>query len=92
MSETEERLALKERLQTARKAAGFETATSLAEFLGVSQQRYSNWDNGTYLPNDIIELRKLCDALDITCDYLLLGRSQGLSRTTYARIERLRAG
>jgi transcriptional regulator with XRE-family HTH domain len=91
MTESQERQALKERLQAARVAAGFETASALAEFLGVSQQRYANWDNGVFLPNEIGLLRQLCDALDITADYLLLGRTQGMSRTTYAKIGRTKS-
>jgi DNA-binding XRE family transcriptional regulator len=88
-SENAERAALRERIQAARVAAGYETATELAAVLGISQQRYNNWDNGLFLPNEVGLLRRLCDALDVTADFLLLGRTTGLSRTTYAKISRL---
>lgn len=86
MTESEERAALVERLRAAREAAGYRTQQSMADVLGISQQRYSNWENGGYLPNEVRLLRRLCAALDVTADYLLLGSTAGLSRTTYTKL------
>ena len=67
-SETDARQEMAERLQAARVAAGFRTQTAMAEFLNISQQRYGGWERGEWLPNEVLLMRAMCDALDITAD------------------------
>jgi DNA-binding XRE family transcriptional regulator len=48
---TEVMSAFSKRLQTARKAAGYETAKEFAEALGVEENRYRHWERGSAQPN-----------------------------------------
>jgi DNA-binding XRE family transcriptional regulator len=86
-TETHAREAFSERLAAAREAAGFPSKQAMADFLGISQARYGTWERGEGMPNSITLLRHLCDALDVTTDYLFFGRTAGMTRTTYARLK-----
>lgn len=85
-SETEFKEMFAQRLVAARIAAGFESKQAMADFLGVSQPRYGSWERGEGLPNSIVLMQQLCDALDVTTDYLFFGRTAGMTRSTYARL------
>lgn len=85
--ETDAREAFAERLVAARETAGFASKQAMADFLGISQARYGTWERGEGMPNSITLLRHLCDALDVTTDYLFFGRTAGMTRTTYARLK-----
>jgi DNA-binding transcriptional regulator YiaG len=65
------------RLRAARKAMGFHTARQFAAMLGVDEKALSGWERGARLP-DVPMLARLCDALGVTTDWLLLGRAAGL--------------
>jgi transcriptional regulator with XRE-family HTH domain len=88
LTETEERQAFAARLAAARIAAGYDTKAEFCRFLGVSTARYQFWEDGSYLPNEIGILRRICAALDVTADFLLLGNTNGLPRTTYTKLFR----
>jgi transcriptional regulator with XRE-family HTH domain len=51
----------------------------LARQLGLGQPRVSSWENGEELPDTPGGWRDLCDALGVPSDYLLFGRTAGLS-------------
>jgi transcriptional regulator with XRE-family HTH domain len=74
---TEER-AVGKRIAAARKRKRLLQA-DLARQLGLNQQRISSWENGEELPNTPSRWRDLCDALGVSSDYLLFGRTAGLS-------------
>jgi transcriptional regulator with XRE-family HTH domain len=63
-----------QRLRAIRKAQGFETANSFAEFLGVSGQRYGNIESGEY------ELSK-------EIAFIIVDRVPGISATLYQRLK-----
>ena len=67
-----------ERLIRAREARGFKKQADFARRLGISQNRLYTWESGRNYPN-VQELPLLCDTLDVTIDYLYLGRTRGLS-------------
>lgn len=62
-----------ERLKTIRIDRGL-TQAQLASILGVGRAAIAKWESGTREPRLQI-LVKLCDALDVSSDYLL-GRTQ----------------
>ena len=59
----------KERLKEVRKEQGF-SQKEVAEMVGVSASCYANYEQGTREPSLSI-LAKICDALDVSSDYLL---------------------
>jgi len=61
-----------ERIAAARRAAGL-TQEQLGERVGVTRQAVSKWEAGTAMP-DALTAARLCDALDVSADYLLLGK------------------
>lgn len=61
------------RLITARKAKGISQET-LAESLGISRQAVSKWETGESKP-DLDNLTALCTQLDVTMEYLCLGKT-----------------
>ena len=73
-----EELAVGKRIAAARKRKRLLQA-DLARQLGLNQQRISSWENGEELPNTPSGWRDLCDALGVSSDYLLFGRTAGLS-------------
>lgn len=56
-------------IKNARKAKGF-TQIELAKIVGVTQGNLSAWETGRWEP-EIDALKKLCEALDCSADYLL---------------------
>lgn len=64
-------MGFKERLVQAR---GKLSQTALGEMLGSSKQTISHWENGRYEPN-ITQIQKICDVLDCTAEWLVMGRS-----------------
>jgi len=63
-----------ERIAAARRAAGL-TQEQLGERVGVTRQAVSKWEAGTAMP-DALTAARLCDALNVSADYLLLGKGE----------------
>jgi len=64
-----------ERLTLQRKAKGLNQEALGEAMGGMSKQGISHWETGRYEPN-IAQLARLCEVLDCTADWLLLGKSQ----------------
>ena len=62
-------------LKEMRKEAGYTQAT-MATLLHISQQTYSDYENGKTFPDETV-LIKIADTLDVSIDYLL-GRTDDL--------------
>ena len=56
-------------IKNARKAKGL-TQTELAQIVGVTQGNLSAWETDRWKP-DMDSLKKLCEALNCSADYLL---------------------
>jgi transcriptional regulator with XRE-family HTH domain len=63
-----------ERLTQQRKAMGLNQEALGEAMGGMSKQGISHWETGRYEPN-ITQLARLCEVLDCTADWLLLGKS-----------------
>lgn len=63
---------LNERIAAVRKAAGL-TQEQLGELVGVTRQAVSKWESGQTVP-DTITMGRLCLALHVSADYVLLGK------------------
>lgn len=63
---------LKDRIAAVRKAAGL-TQEQMGELVGVTRQAVSKWESGQTVP-DAITIGRLCLALHVSADYVLLGR------------------
>jgi len=63
---------LKDRIAAARKLAGL-TQEQLGELLGVTRQAVSKWESGQTVP-DAVTVARLCKALHVSADYVLLGK------------------
>ena len=63
---------MKDRIAAARKLAGL-TQEQLGELLGVTRQAVSKWESGQTVP-DAVTVARLCEALHVSADYVLLGR------------------
>ncbi len=63
-----------ERSAAARRAAGL-TQEQLGERVGVTRQAVSKWEAGTAMP-DALTAAKLCEALNVSADFLLLGKGE----------------
>lgn len=63
---------LNERIAAVRKAAGL-TQEQLGELVGVTRQAVSKWESGQTVP-DAITMGRLCLALHVSADYVLLGK------------------
>lgn len=63
---------LKDRIAAVRKAAGL-TQEQLGELVGVTRQAVSKWEAGQTVP-DALTITKLCEALHVSADYVLLGK------------------
>lgn len=66
-----------ERLVRLREALGYSTATAMAKFLDVGQQRWANYENGFPLSKDMV-FRLVQTVPGLTSDWLYFGRSGGL--------------
>lgn len=77
---------LKDRIAAVRKAAGL-TQEQLGELVGVTRQAVSKWEAGQTVP-DALTITKLCEALHVSADYVLLGKEpeeQETAGTPYVR-------
>lgn len=63
---------LNERIAAVRKADGL-TQEQLGELVGVTRQAVSKWESGQTVP-DTITMGRLCLALHVSADYVLLGK------------------
>ena len=63
---------LHERIAVVRKAKGL-TQEQLGELLDVSRQAVSKWESGQTVP-DALTIARLCTQLQVSADYVLLGR------------------
>lgn len=63
---------LYERIAVIRKMKGL-TQEQLGELVGVSRQAVSKWEAGQAVP-DALTIAKLCQELDVSADYILLGK------------------
>ena len=61
-----------ERIFSARKAKGY-SQEDLAEIVNVSRQAVSKWETGDAMP-DMEKCIALCEALDLSAEFLLLGK------------------
>jgi DNA-binding XRE family transcriptional regulator len=61
-----------DRMAAARKAAGL-TQEQMGELVGVSRQAVSKWESGQAVP-DAVTVARLCEALQVSADYILLGK------------------
>ena len=66
-----------DRLAAARKAAGL-SQEQLGERLDVTRQAVSKWESGQATP-DVLTAARLCEVLQISADYLLLGKNEAPS-------------
>lgn len=66
-----------ERLKRLRTAFGFATSTGFAAFLGVSVQRYNNFENGSPLSRDAA-FRLVQKFPGLSLDWLYFGRTEAL--------------
>ena len=60
---------LKEKLRTARKAAG-KTQKEIADLLGISESAYCGYETGKRQP-DAVKIKKIASFLNVSGDYLL---------------------
>lgn len=61
-----------DRIAAVRKAAGL-TQEQLGELVGVTRQAVSKWEAAQAVP-DALTVARLCEALHVSADYILLGR------------------
>jgi transcriptional regulator with XRE-family HTH domain len=85
LTDREERAEVGARIRRAREAAGYSNA-DFARLLGVQPSQITSWEKGEAAPNSPRKWGLLVDALDVTCDYLLLGKTNGLSREAYSKL------
>lgn len=71
----------KDRINQARKAKGL-SQEELAEKMGVSRQAVSKWETGEAMP-DMEKLIALCQTLDLTLEYLALGKESPKEQIVY---------
>jgi transcriptional regulator with XRE-family HTH domain len=77
------------RLRQLRKAESIERASDFADRLGVSVQRWNNFENGFPLSKEIaIQLVQTIPGL--TLDWLFLGRTEGLTINLARRLGELK--
>ncbi len=69
--------AIGERLRFLRKAKGIKHGITMAKMVGVSQSRYSNWENGIGVPP--VEFAwKICQLTGATLDFIYTGNRSSL--------------
>jgi transcriptional regulator with XRE-family HTH domain len=69
---------ISKRLRILRMAEGEDTSCTFAERLGMSAQRYSNYENGYPLWRDTA-IALAMEIPGLTTDWLFMGREEGLS-------------
>jgi transcriptional regulator with XRE-family HTH domain len=82
------RYAMAERLNRLRRAHGLSLVTAARE-VGVSQQRWSNYESGTRTIS-LMVIIKLCEVFGVTTDYLIRGSVVGVAEATLKRLRKLR--
>ena len=76
------------RLRTLRDALAFDTASAMAAFLGVSPQRWSNFENGLPLSREMA-FRLVQKIPGLTLDWLYFGKSDGVPLALARRLGEL---
>lgn len=76
---------LHERIAVIRKAKGL-TQEQLGELVGVTRQAVSKWESGQAVP-DALTIAKLCQELNLSADYVLLGKETELRTENVAGLE-----
>ena len=66
---------LHERIAVIRKSKGL-TQEQLGDLVGVTRQAVSKWESGQAVP-DALTVAKLCQELNLSADYVLLGKEPG---------------
>lgn len=69
--------AIGERLRFLRQAKGVKHGVTMAKMVGVSQSRYSNWENGIGVPPVEFAI-KICQLTGANLDYIYLGNASSL--------------
>ena len=79
-----------ERLKAIREELGMNTRAEMADRLGISRPRYTQWELGKHLPHDIRAVVAICAMSDATLDWvyreLLGGMPSALQRQLYKRV------
>lgn len=65
------------RLRSARTMAGYPTAKSIAEALGMESETYRRWERAETEP-DIPKLVRISALLKVSLDFLLMGKPQAV--------------
>ena len=76
---------LHDRIAFVRKAAGL-SQEQLGERLGVTRQAVSKWESGQTVP-DAATVARLCTALNVSADFVLLGKEPGENGERQAQAE-----
>lgn len=76
---------LHERIAVIRKIKGL-TQEQLGELVGVTRQAVSKWESGQAVP-DALTIAKLCQELNLSADYVLLGKETELCTENVAGLE-----
>lgn len=76
---------LHERIAVIRKTKGL-TQGQLGELVGVTRQAVSKWESGQAVP-DALTIAKLCQELNLSADYVLLGKETELRTENVAGLE-----
>ena len=69
--------AIGKRLRLLRQAKGVKHGITMAKMIGVSQSRYSNWENGIGVPPVELAL-EICKLTGATLDYIYIGNRSSL--------------
>jgi DNA-binding XRE family transcriptional regulator len=77
-----------ERLKRLRETLGYPTQSSFAAFLGISVQRWSNFENGMPISQEIVFLL-VRSVPGLSSDWLYFGKSDGLSVSLARRLGEL---
>lgn len=77
MSGTDRKAEFGRRLRATRIAFNFKTGREFATALDLQEKALSGYETGRSVP-DIFVIERMCDVLQVTSDWLLLGRTAGL--------------
>ena len=87
LSDRKERAEVGSRMRLAREMAGYRNA-DLSKMIDITPSRLTSWENGDAMPNTPRLWRALVEALGVTCDYLLLDKTDGLTREVFVKLSR----
>lgn len=82
-----ERIAFAKRLRDARERK-HEYASGMADAMGIERERYRMWERGDREP-DIVHFIKIAKELNVSLDYLIIGRLPSLVPTEPDRPKKL---